>query len=322
MTSPRPASARADVYSSVTSRIVADLEKGVRSWQKPWDAEHPAGSITRPLRHSGIPYRGMNVLLLWGEALAQGYNAPIWMTYKQAAELGAHVRRGERGSLVVFADRFTTTETDDAGQAIEREIPFMKGYTVFNVEQIEGLPAHYYAKAEPREPIARIEQAEAFFAATGAAITHGGNRACYSPGLDQVRMPPRDSFRDAESYCATLAHELTHWTSHPSRCARELGKRFGDSAYAAEELIAEMGSAFLCADLGLTPEVREDHAQYLGHWLGILKADKRAIFTAAAQAQRAADYLHGLQPKPEAKPSPPAPARPATLRPVPDFVLT
>ena len=322
MTSPRPASARADVYSSVTSRIVADLEKGVRSWQKPWDAEHPAGSITRPLRHSGIPYRGMNVLLLWGEALAQGYNAPIWMTYKQAAELGAHVRRGERGSLVVFADRFTTTETDDAGQAIEREIPFMKGYTVFNVEQIEGLPAHYYAKAEPREPIARIEQAEAFFAATGAAITHGGNRAYYSPGLDQVRMPPRDSFRDAESYCAVLSHELTHWTSHPSRCARELGKRFGDSAYAAEELIAEMGSAFLCADLGLTPEVREDHAQYLGHWLGILQADKRAIFTAAAQAQRAADFLHGLQPRPEAKPSRPDATRPPSLQPVPDFELT
>lgn len=322
MTSPRPASARADVYSSVTNRIIADLEKGVRTWQKPWDAEHPAGSITRPLRHNGVPYRGMNVLLLWGEALAQGYNAPIWMTFRQAAELGAHVRKGQHGSLVVFADRFTKTETDDAGQAIERQIPFMKGYTVFNVEQIEGLPAHYYAKAEPREPIARIEQAEAFFAATGAVITHGGNRACYSPGRDQVRMPPRDSFRDAESYCATLAHELTHWTSHPSRCARQLGNRFGDSAYAAEELIAEMGSAFLCADLGITPEVRPDHAQYLREWLGILTDDKRAIFTAAAQAQRAADYLHSLQPKPEPQPSLPDPTRPATTLPVPDFALT
>ena len=322
MTSPRPASARADVYSSVTSRIVADLEKGVRPWQKPWDAEHSAGSITRPLRHNGVPYRGMNVLLLWGEALAQGYNAPLWMTFKQAAELGAHVRKGEHGSLVVFADRFTKTETDDAGQAIERQIPFMKSYTVFNVEQIDGLPPNYYAKAEPPEPIARIEQAEAFFAATGAVITHGGNRACYSPGRDQVRMPPRDSFRDAESYCATLAHELTHWTSHPSRCARELGNRFGDSAYAAEELIAEMGSAFLCADLGITPEVRPDHAQYLRQWLGILQDDKRAIFTAAAQAQRAADYLHSLQPKPEPQPSPPDPARRSTTLPVPDFALT
>ena len=198
----------------------------------------------------------------------------------------------------------------------------MKGFTVFNVEQIEGLPAHYYTKAEPREPIARIEQAEAFFAATGAVITHGGNMAYYFPGHDLVRMPPRDSFRDAESYCAVLAHELTHWTSHPSRCDRELGKRFGDGAYAAEELIAEMGSAFLCADLGITPEVRPDHAQYLRQWLGILQDDKRAIFTAAAQAQRAADYLHSLQPKPEPQPSPPDPARTATTQPVPDFALT
>ena len=311
MTLPRPSSARADVYSSVTSRIIADLEKGVRPWQKPWDAEHPAGCITRPLRHSGVPYRGMNVLLLWGEALVQGYNAPIWMTFKQAAELGGHVRRGEHGSLVVFADRFTKTETDDAGQAIEREIPFMKGYTVFNVEQIEGLPAHYYAKAAPQEPIACIERAEAFFAATGATIRHGGNQAFYAPARDLVQMPSRESFKDAESYCATLAHELTHWTSAPSRCDRQLGKRFGDSAYAAEELIAEMGSAFLCADLGITPEVRADHAQYLRQWLGILTDDKRAIFTAAAQAQRAADFLHSLQPKPEPQPSLPDPVRPA-----------
>jgi antirestriction protein ArdC len=286
---------RTDVYTRVTSRIIADLEQGVRTWQKPWNAEHAAGHITRPLRHSGTPYRGVNVLLLWCEAVEKGFNAPFWMTFKQAQELGASVRKGEHGSLVVYADRFRKTETDDKGAAIEREIPFMKGYTVFNVEQIDGLPTHYTTKApEPREPVTRIEHAEAFFAATGATIRHGGNRAFYAPSLDFVQMPPLESFRDTESYCGTLAHELIHWTAHPTRLARELGKRFGDRAYAAEELIAEMGSAFLCADLGITLETRDDHAAYLAHWLDVLKADSRAIFTAAAQAQRAADYLHEL----------------------------
>jgi len=287
---------RADVYSRVTSKIIADLEKGVRPWQMPWNVEQAAGRISRPLRHNGTPYRGVNVLLLWGEAQEKGYSASVWMTFKQAQQLGATVRKGERGSMVVFADRFTKTETDDAGQAVEREIPFMKGFTVFNVEQIDGLPPNEHAKAqEPAEPVARIAQAEGFFAATGARIQHGGFQAFYAPARDLVQMPRRESFSDAESYCATLAHELTHWTSHPDRLARELGKRFGDRAYAAEELIAEMGAAFLCADLGITPEVRADHAQYLREWLGILQNDKRAIFTAAAQAQRAADYLHKLQ---------------------------
>lgn len=287
---------RIDVYTRVTNKIIADLEQGVCTWQKPWNDEHAAGRISHPLRHNGTPYRGVNVLLLWCEAVEKGFSAPFWMTFKQAQELGGNVRKGEQGSLVVFANRFTKTETDDKGEATEREIPFMKGYTVFNVAQIDGLPAHYSAQTqEPTEPVARIDQAEAFFAASGATITHGGNRAFYAPARDLVQMPPRESFKDAESYCATMAHELIHWTSHPSRCARELGKRFGDSAYAAEELIAEMGAAFLCADLGITPETRDDHAAYLAHWLEVLKADNRAIFTAASQAQRAADFLHALQ---------------------------
>jgi antirestriction protein ArdC len=296
-----PATApRVDVYARVTAKIVADLEKGVRTWARPWDAAHAAGHVCRPLRASGAPYRGINVLLLWCEAEERGYTAPIWMTYKQAQTLGAQVRKGETGSLVVYADRFTKTETNEKGEEAAREIAFMKGYTVFNVEQIDGLPAHYTARSVARtSALPRLEAAEAFFSATGAEIRHGGNRAFYAPGLDRVQMPPRDSFRDAESYAATLAHELTHWTSHPSRLARELGKRFGDDAYAAEELIAEMGAAFLCADLGITPEPREDHAGYLSHWLKVLKADSRAIFTAASQAQQAADYLHGLQPQPQ-----------------------
>jgi antirestriction protein ArdC len=220
------------------------------------------------------------------------------MTFRQAGELKAHVRKGECGSLVVFADRVAKTETNDQGEAVEREIAFMKGYTVFNVEQIEGLPAHYYAKAEPKgESLKIIEAAEAFFAATGAIFRHGGDSAYYAPGPDYIQLPPPEAFKDAESFAAVKGHETIHWSGHASRLARILGKRFGDSAYAAEELIAELGAAFLCADLGITPEPRADHAAYLGHWLQILKADKRAIFTAAAQAQRAVDFLHSLQPK-------------------------
>ncbi len=302
---------RTDVYKRVTDRIITDLEQGVRPWQKPWNAEHTEGRIVRPLRHNGTPYRGINVLLLWTEAMAQGFASPTWMTFKQADALGAHVRKGEHGGLVVYADRFTKTKTDDTGEQIEEEIPFMKGYTVFNVEQIEGLPEQYYMKpTEPPEPVIRIEHAEAFFAATGAIIKHGGNRAFYTRHADRIQMPPRESFINPEGYCATLTHELTHWTAHPSRLERQLGKRFGDHAYAAEELIAEMGAAFLCADLAITPEVQPDHAQYLDYWLKVLKSDNRAIFTAAAQAQRAADYLHDLQPKPESEPDPPDPVRP------------
>ena len=287
---------RADVYSRVTDRIIADLEQGVRPWLKPWSTDNAAEGITRPLRHNGTPYRGINVLLLWGEAMAKGYASAIWMTYRQADELGAHVKKGEQGSMVVYADRFTKTETTDQGEEIEQDIPFMKAYTVFNVEQIEGLPAHYYTTpGSEGEPLQLIDSVERFFAATGATFRHGGNQAFYAPGTDLIQLPPPEAFNDAESYAATKAHGLTHWTAHPTRLARVLGKRFGDNAYAAEELIAELGAAFLCADLGITPEPRDDHAAYLAHWLKVLREDKRAIFSAAAHAQRAVDYLHSRQ---------------------------
>ena len=176
-----------------------------------------------------------------------------------------------------------------------------RAYTVFNVEQIDDLPAHYTAPPPPRpEPPQRIAAAEAFFAGTGADIRHGVSRALYSTTDDFIQMPPFEAFRDAESHAATLAHELTHWTRHPSRLDRDFGrKKHGDGGYAREELVAEMGAAFLCADLGITPEVRADHAAYLASWLEVLNNDKRFIFTAASAAQRAADYLHGLQPKTE-----------------------
>jgi antirestriction protein ArdC len=293
---------RADIYTRVTNQIIADLEKGVRPWMKPWDAEHASGRINRPLRSNGQPYKGVNVLMLWMAAEMQGFATPIWMTFKQAKELGAGVKKGEKGSLVVYADHVTKRETAEDGEEQERDVYFMKGYTVFNVDQIEGLPEHYYATKAPQlDPEERIVAADLFFANTGAEIRHGGNQAYYASTSDHVQMPPFVSFKDAESYCATLAHELTHWTKHPSRLDRDFGRRkFGDEGYAREELVAEIGSAFLCCDLGITPDIREDHAAYLDHWLKALREDKRAIFQAAAHAQRAVDYLHSLQPQPAA----------------------
>lgn len=290
---------RQDVYTRITSQIVANLERGVRPWIRPWNAEHAAGPITRPLRHNGQPYTGINVLSLWASASVQGFVAPIWMTYRQASALGAYVRRGEKGSPVVYADSITRNDADvDGGAEVERAIRFLKGYTVFNVEQIEGLPVEYHTPAAPRlEFVARIARAEAFFEATGATVNHGGSRAFYRPATDMIVLPPFEAFRDAQSYYATLAHETVHWTAHESRLARDFGgKRFGSEAYAIEELVAELGAAFLCADLDLALEPREDHVAYIANWLEVLKNDNHAIFTASSHAQRAADFINRLQP--------------------------
>lgn len=290
MTRPNEPS-RPDLYTRITSQIVAQLEAGVRPWTQPWAA---AQSVSRPLRHDGTPYQGINVVLLWGEAGARGFQSSTWMTFRQALTMGAHVRKGERGAAVVYANRLVRTETDDADDGAIRSIPFLKAYTVFNVEQIEGLPASHVA---PPAPVLnggeRVERAEAFFAATGAEVRHGGGCAFYAPGPDVVQMPVFESFRDPEAYYATLGHELTHWTRHPSRLDRDFGRRRdGDEGYAREELVAELGAAFLCADLGLALEPREDHAAYLASWLKVLRDDKRFIFSAAAHAQRAVDFLH------------------------------
>ena len=292
----QPQSVRRDLYQHVTNRILEDLERGVRPWLKPWSASNVGGSIL-PRRHNGIPYQGVNVLLLWSEAMSRGYTATIWMTFRQALELGAHVRKGQTGTLVVFADRITRKEDGENGESVERSIPYLKSYTVFNVEQIDGLPPHYLAQPPAPLPVeTRHARAEDFIAATRAVIRFGGDRAFYAPAFDVIQLPPLPAFRDAESYYSTALHELTHWTGHPSRCVRELnGHRFGSESYAFEELVAELGSAFLCAELGITPEVRDDHAAYLASWLAVLKQDKRAIFAAASQAQRAADHLRGLQ---------------------------
>ena len=288
-----------DVYQRITDRIITELEQGTRPWFKPWTAGNMDGRVTMPLRSTGEPYRGINVISLWMTATALGYGSAYWFTFKQAIELKACVRKGEKGTLVVYANRITKTETNDKGEDVEREIPYMKGYTVFNADQIDGLPEHFTVKAErPAMPIPeRLAQVEAFFDATGARLRHGGNRAYYATDLDYIQLPPFESFRDPEGYAATKAHEFVHWTGHASRLDRSIRNRFGTEDYAREELVAELGSAFLCADLGVTPEVREDHAAYLASWLKALKDDKRLIFQAAAQAQRAADHLHGYQPK-------------------------
>jgi antirestriction protein ArdC len=293
--------ARVDVYARITERIVAQLEEGVRPWVQPWAAGNATDRITRPLRHNGEPYAGMNVLLLWSQAMARGYLAPIWMTFKQATALGAHVRKGETSSTVIYASRFTKTETDARGDEVERDIPFLRAYSVFNVEQIEGLPEHcYHRPARVSDPVERVESADRFFAHAGADRRHGGSQAYYSPSTDHIQMPPFETFRDAASYVAVLAHEHIHWTAKPDRVGRDLSRYAKDrTERAREELVAEIGAALVCADLGIVPELepRPDHAAYVGSWLKVLANDKRAIFQAAAHAQRAVNYLHALQPE-------------------------
>jgi antirestriction protein ArdC len=290
-----------DIYAAVTAKIVASMEASMRPWAQPW--KQGSGAWRRPVRHNGEPYRGVNTLLLWSHAREQNFSSNRWMTYKQAEAIGAQVRKRERGCMVVYASRITpdvppadchdATAEDHGGKSVA----FLRAYTVFNLDQLQGLPASYSADAEVASTLgvegdSRLND---LIEGTAATIRHGGDRAFYAPDGDFVQIPTPAQFRDSASYAATLLHELAHWTGHPSRLAREFGRRFGDQAYAVEELVAELSSAFICADLGMSAEPREDHAAYLSHWLQVLKADKRAIFSAAAHAQRAADYLHQCQ---------------------------
>ncbi len=238
-----------DIYSRITNKIIADLEQGVRPWLKPWSSEHAAGRISRPLRHNGIPYQGINVVMLWSAATTRGYACPLWLTFRQALELGGAVRTGETGELIVYANRITRTETDDKGEELEREIPFHEG-----LHRVQRRAVRRPARAAsaprrrplPSRPADRHGAGRPLLCCTtGADIRQGGTRAYYAAGCDHVQMPPFETFRDAESHAATLAHELTHWTKHPARLARDFGRmRFGDEGYATEELVAELGIGF------------------------------------------------------------------------------
>ena len=286
---------RFDIHQHVTDQIVAAIEAGAGEFRLPW--HKPSGNITRPRNaRTGALYNGVNILSLWAAAELRGFQSGRWATYRQWAELGAQVRKGEKANFVVFYKEIDIAVENEEGDSETEQRLFAKATPVFAAEQVEG-----FTLPEPPGPgtaFERIAAAEAFVAATGATIQHGGHQACYRPATDTIHMPPADAFigtatsSPAEAYYSTLFHELTHWTAASSRCDRQLGKRFGDAAYAAEELIAELGAAFLCCDLAITAAPRADHAQYLAHWLTILKSDKKAIFTAAAQASRAASFLH------------------------------
>ena len=263
-----------DIYQTVTDRIIASLEQGTAPWLKPW-AANKCGAVGPYNAATGRPYNGINWLVL-GEG--------GWLTFKQAKELGGSVRKGEKGTAIVFWS-FPKVKQDDG---TEKVVPFAKGYTVFAVEQCDGLDA---AKLKAPQPIVAGEtNINLIAAAAGAQVRHGGSSAHYSPTGDYIQMPSADAFESADAYAGTLAHELVHWTGHQSRCDRQFGKRFGDDAYAFEELVAEIGSAFVCAQTGIPLEGLQ-HDRYVASWLKVLKGDKRAIFTASSQAKKAAEFL-------------------------------
>ena len=285
--------AKRDIYQEVTDSIIKSLEDGVRPWSKPWSTGRSfAGASAFPLRHNGTPYRGVNVLILW----SQGYSNPTWMTYKQAAEYGGQVRGGEKGTTVTF---FKKIKIQDKVSGEDKDIPLLRGYSVFNADQIDGLPDRFYGTAI--EPVVvdektRVEELEAFVSNTGATVKHGGSRACYHTVLDYIQSPNFEDFTDADGYYSTMFHELGHWTGNEQRLDRTFGKRFGDVQYAKEELVAELTAAFICASTGVSDSPREDHASYLKSWAAQFKDDKKYIFQAASAAQKAADYLLDLQP--------------------------
>lgn len=302
---------RGDVYARITQEIVAAIEAGPGRWTLPW--HHDGSAIARPMNlASRKKYRGVNVLALWVAAIKSGYGSGLWGTYRQFAAAGGQVRKGERATTVVFWKQFRRGEADgeggssstpirpgdgrdDDGHGNESGRPrFMaKGYNLFNAGQVEGLDL-------PEPPVLpeseRVAAAEAFFANTGIAVRTEGDQACYVPSLDLVRMPPFARFRSAEAFYATLAHEMLHATGHPSRLNRDLSGRFGSERYAVDELICDLASGFLMADLGFAHGARPETAAYLASWVKVLKSDSRAIFTAASKAQAAADWMHARQP--------------------------
>lgn len=297
---------RAGLYDEVTERIIADLDSGCVPWVQPWGNVGSGPGLPRNALTTR-PYSGINILILWAEVTAKGYPSQGWLTFRQAQEAGGCIRKGERGTMVVYADRFVPRDRKtealrgsdspdhaDKARAVERgedarAIPFLKRFTVFNVAQCEGLRSDLAGEPVPLPECEIVPLAEAVIAASGITVRIGGDEAWYAPGPDVVQVPPQSAFFDPINWYRTVLHELTHATGHASRLDRALVTSFGTKDYAREELVAEMGSAFLCASLGIVPTVR--HADYLASWLAVLREDNRAIFRAASAASKAADWL-------------------------------
>jgi antirestriction protein ArdC len=277
-----------NLQKEITDRIVAMLEAGTIPWRKPWSGAGFAGMPRNAITNRA--YSGVNVVLLWARAEASGYAEPRWLTFNQAKDAGGHVRKGEKGETVIFVSHIRREDEDGK----ERLIPFLKAFTVFNVAQVEGLslaPADGKAQISEAE---RVAEAEAFLTSTGAVIRHGGGRAFFSPSADAVTLPPFETFAAPGAYYATAFHELTHWTGAERRLARTFGRRFGDAAYSAEELVAELGAAFLCAEFGFDNDTIPNSAAYIAHWIKFLTDHEGAIVTAASHASKAVQFLRGL----------------------------
>lgn len=274
----------------ITNQIIERLEAGTKPWVKPWRGL----PVSRPLRSCGTPYRGINVFWLWMVADMCGYSSPYWMTYAQANKLDAQVRKGEKSTIAIFYKSYSKeVEASETGETQEESRRVLRAYAVFNVDQIEGLPERYHPSNDLVlvEPDGRKVDLDDFFGQIPAALRHTGSEAYYEPVADQITMPPTELFSGFDHYYATLAHELSHWTGHGSRLDRKLKNRFGSAAYAAEELIAELSSAILGAELGLPVTHLDNHASYVDHWLKLLRDDDRAILTAAARAEEASALL-------------------------------
>lgn len=294
-----------DLYQQVTNSIIAAIEAGAGEYRMPWNPRLCGGAeVAIPYNAvRGYGYRGINILTLWAGQQAAGYETAQWATFRQWQSVGAQVRKGEKGSLTVFFkpiegdSKGTTTEADCPTEAASpRSLRFItRAAWVFNSAQVDG---HRPRPAKTLPTIERMAEAEGLLEASKARFIHGGLRACYIPSRDEIHLPPAGAFINPPAYYGTAFHELIHWTGHEGRCSRDLRSRFGTEAYAAEELIAELGAAFMAAAIGIIPEPRNDHASYIESWLKVLRGDKRAIFTAATKASQATDYLLALAGRP------------------------
>ncbi len=286
---------KTSLYTDVTNRIIIELEEGRLPWVQPWSAEQLSAPLGLPKNAAtGRAYSGINILILWDATAEHIRSTQRWLTFKQAQTLGGTVRKGEKGVTVCYADRFTPkTEIDRAAEAGEQpqQVAFLKRYTVFNVDQCDGLGDDLYADPAPLPEREIIPHAEAVIAATGADIRMGGAKAFYNPAHDFIAIPPQQAFFDQINFYRTAFHELSHWTGHKSRLDREFSGKFGSESYAREELVAELSTGFICAELGIRPTVC--HADYIGAWLEALREDDKAIFRAASQASKAAEFVIG-----------------------------